>query len=224
MMNTMRALMLGVLLVQAASVRAAIAMEDAVLSFVRQQTAAIAGRVDIQVHALDSRIQPLVCHAYEPFMPSGSRLWGRATVGVRCADGGRASVFVPVTVRIYAPVLVAAHPLASNQVLSTDDVRMEEAEITQPGLLTDAAQAVGRRIATGVNAGFPLRQDMLRTQQVIGQGDSVKVQVAGAGFAVSADGVAVAHATDGQTVQVRMESGRTISGTARAGRVVEVHY
>jgi len=223
-MNTIRALVLGVLLVQAASVHAAVTMEDAVLRFVRQQTAAIAGRVDIQVHALDSRIQPLACQGYEPFMPSGSRLWGRAIVGVRCAGGGHSSVFVPVMVRIYAPVLVASHPLASNQILSADDLRMEEAEITQPGILTDAAQAVGRRITAGVNAGFPLRQDMLRVQQVIGQGDNVKVQVAGAGFEVSADGIAVAHATDGQTVQVRMESGRTISGTARAGRVVEVRY
>jgi len=224
MTTGLHALMAAFLLSYAVPLRAAGPMEDAVWRFVREQTGGIAGRVDINVDAVDPRLRPLACSAYEAFLPSGSRLWGRTTVGVRCADNGSASVFVPVRVKVYASAVVAARPIPPGHLLATEDLRLQETEITQAGLLTDPAQAVGRRIAVGVNPGFPIRQELLRSQQVIAQGEIVKVQVTGAGFSVLAEGTAVSHAIDGQSVQVRMESGRTVSGTARANRVVEVRF
>lgn len=223
-MSALRTFILGFLCVHCAALQAAGPMHDAVLRFVREQSAGIAGRVDIRVDAMDARVRPLACDAYEPFLPSGSRLWGRTTVGVRCAGGGRASVFVPVRLRIFGPAVVAARPISPGQLLVAEDLRLEEAEITQPGLLGDTTQALGRRIAVGVNPGFPIRQELLRSQQVIAQGETVKVQVAGTGFTILAEGTAVSHAIDGQPVQVRMDSGRTISGTARAGRLVDVRF
>jgi flagellar basal body P-ring formation protein FlgA len=223
-MKVLRALVLACALMQAASLHAATEMEDTVLRFVRDHTAGIAGRVEIQVDAPDPRVRPLACESLAPFLPSGSRMWGRTTVGVRCAGTGSASVFVPVRIRVFGQALVAARPLSPGQVLAAEDLRLEESEITQSGILTDPEQAVGRRIAVGVNAGYPVRAELLRSQQVIAQGDTVKVQVTGAGFTIIAEGTAAAHATDGQSVQVRMESGRTVSGTARAGRLVEVRF
>jgi len=229
-MKALRDLLFGCLLMPlmtlmlAAPLYAAATIDDAVLRFVRNRTDAIAGRVEIQVDAPDARVRPLACESLEPFLPSGSRLWGRTTVGVRCAGAGSASVFVPVRIRIYGPALVAARPLAAGQILAAEDLRLEESELTQSGILTDPAQAIGRRITVGVNGGYPVRQELLRLQQVISQGETVKVRVAGAGFTIIAEGIAVAHATDGQSVQVRMDSGRTVSGTARAGRLVEVRF
>jgi flagellar basal body P-ring formation protein FlgA len=223
-MKVLRALLLACALMPTVSLHAATAMEDAVLRFVRERTAAIAGRVEIQVDAPDARVRPIACESFEPFLPSGSRLWGRTTVGLRCAGAGSASMFFPVRIRIYGPALVAARALAPGQILAAEDLRLEENEITQSGMLTNPQQAIGRQIAVGVNGGYPLRAELLRSQQVIAQGETVKVQVAGAGFAIIAEGTAAAHATDGQSVQVRMESGRTVTGTARAGRLVEVRF
>lgn len=232
-MKALRDLRLGCLLMplmalmplmHGAPLYAAATMDDAVLRFVRNRTGGIAGRVEVRVDAPDARVRPLACESFEPFLPSGSRLWGRTTVGVRCAGAGSASVFVPVRIRVYGPALVAARPLSPGQIMAAEDLRLEESEITQPGILTDAAQAIGRRIAVGVNGGYPVRQELLRSQQVITQGETVKVQVAGAGFTIIAEGTAIAHAADGQSVQVRMNSGRTVSGTARAGRLVEVRF
>jgi flagella basal body P-ring formation protein FlgA len=175
--------------------------------------------------AFRSRARPLACESsIEPFLPSGSRLWGRTSVGVRCTGARSASAFVPVRIRIYGPALVAARALAPGQILTAEDLRVEEGELGQSAVLTDPAQAIGRRIAVGVSGGQPVRPDLLRSQQVIAQGESVKVRVSGAGFTIVAEGTAIAHATDGQSVQVRMDSGRTVSGTARTGRLVEVRF
>jgi flagella basal body P-ring formation protein FlgA len=58
----------------------------------------------------------------------------------------------------------------------------------------------------------------------VGQGEPVRVVGHGNGFSISADGVALASATAGQSVRVRTESGRIVTGTARAGRLVEVQF
>ncbi len=223
MNNITRALVFGLLAVQMTCLRAAGGMEDAVLRFVREHTSSIAGRVDVQVDTPDARLRALACvsSSFEPFLPAGTRLWGRATVGVRCAGGG-VTVFVAVRIRVYAPAVVAVRPLSPGQILSAEDLRVEETEIAQPGFLSRVEQAAGQRLVVAVNAGFPVRQEMLRQQQVVTQGDTVKLRIAGPGFEITAEGVASAHAIDGQSVQVRLESGRVMTGTARPGRVVDV--
>jgi len=219
--NILRALVFGLLAAQMTCLYAASALEDSVLRFVREHTSGIAGRVDIQIDTPDARLRSLACASFEPFLPAGARLWGRATIGVRCAGGG-ATVFVAVRIRVFAPAVVAARPLAAGQTLSADDLRVEETDVSQPGFLSRVEQAAGQRLSVAVNAGFPVRQEMIRQQQVVTQGDAVKLRIAGPGFEITAEGIASSHAIDGQSVQVRLESGRIVTGIARPGRVVEV--
>ncbi len=219
--NILRALVFGLLAAQMTCLYAASALEDSVLRFVREHTSGIAGRVDIQIDTPDARLRSLACASFEPFLPAGARLWGRATIGVRCAGGG-ATVFVAVRIRVFAPAVVAARPLAAGQILSADDLRVEENDVSQPGFLSRVEQAAGQRLSVAVNAGFPVRQEMIRQQQVVTQGDAVKLRISGPGFEITAEGIASSHAIDGQSVQVRLESGRVVTGTARPGRVVDV--
>ena len=50
----------------------------------------------------------------------------------------------------------------------------------------------------------------------------MKVLLTGRGFSVATEGRAVTGAAEGQTVRVQTASGKTLSGVARAGRVVQV--
>jgi flagella basal body P-ring formation protein FlgA len=52
----------------------------------------------------------------------------------------------------------------------------------------------------------------------------VRVIGNGRGFSISAEAIALASAQEGQAVRVRTDSGRVLSGTARAGRQVEVVF
>ena len=70
-------------------------------------------------------------------------------------------------------------------------------------------------------AGQPLRPDMLRAVMAVQAGDPVKLVLLGEGFAVNADGFALAAAADGQPLRVRTDSGRVVVGTLR-GRTVEI--
>jgi flagella basal body P-ring formation protein FlgA len=58
----------------------------------------------------------------------------------------------------------------------------------------------------------------------VGQGDPVKLVGRGHGFSITTDAVALAAATEGQPVRVRLESGKILTGTAHDGRIVEVSF
>jgi flagella basal body P-ring formation protein FlgA len=92
------------------------------------------------------------------------------------------------------------------------------------GIVTDMAQAIGRSPTVSLAAGTPLRLDNLRSKPVVQQGQAVRLVSSGAGFSVSAEGRAIGSAGEGQVVQVRTPSGAVISGTARAGGLVEVAF
>src|SRR5437016_5595356 len=80
-------------------------------------------RVDVQVGQLDPRLRLAPCQKVEPYLSPGTRLWGRARIGLRCTQGPSAwNVFLPVTVRIYGRALVAAAPLSAGSVIGPSDV------------------------------------------------------------------------------------------------------
>jgi flagella basal body P-ring formation protein FlgA len=222
-------LLLTILLCCAGSALAADLHEQVRVFALREAAAAAGGaqsRIEVSVGAIDARAARAPCTRSEAFLPPGARLWGRGYVGVRCAAGADWSIVVPVSVRIYGPALVAARPLAAGAAVQAEDVKTAEVEFTREpgGVVTQPQQLAGRVLARPVGTGQPIALAALRAPQVVGQGEPVRVVGRGAGFAVGADGVALASAVDGASVRVRTESGRIVTGTARAGRIVEVAF
>jgi flagella basal body P-ring formation protein FlgA len=183
-------------------------------------------RVDVDVGRIASRASAPPCSQLEAFLPHGARLWGRTRVGVRCAEGGAWSIQVPVTVRIYGPALVAARPLAALQPVAIEDLREAEVEWTREpqGVAIDASHLDSRVLTRALAVGQPVPMAALRAPQVIVGGDPVKLIGQGRGFSISAAAVALSAALDGQTVRVRTDSGKILTGTARAGRIVEIAF
>jgi flagella basal body P-ring formation protein FlgA len=194
--------------------------------FLDEATAATAGRVEVSIGEIDPRLALAPCARVEPFVPPGARLWGRTNLGVRCMEGAAWQAYIPVTVRVYAPALVAARPLAAGEPLTDADVQIAEVELTReaPGVLTDPARLQGKVLGRNVAAGQALRADFLRAKPVLGAGEQVRVVYLGDGFQVSTEGKSLGPAGDGQPVRVQTAAGRVLTGVARADRTVEVRF
>lgn len=199
-------------------------LRKAVVEFARSQTAKLPGEVEIEVGALDERLQLTACQALQPYLPAGSRPWGRSNIGVRCQKPESWSIVVPITVKVMGEALYTARPLARGEPLTDQDFTAQRADLAQlpAGVLTDRAQALGRIPNVSVAAGLPLRAEMLRGAYVVTQGQDVRIVFSGDGFKVSSDGRALGNAALGETVQVRAASGKVVKGQASAAGVVEV--
>ncbi|MBZ0092992.1 MAG: flagellar basal body P-ring formation protein FlgA [Sulfuricellaceae bacterium] len=195
-------------------------------NFVKQQSND-SGRVsEVSVGHIDPRLRLSHCPSPEAFLPPGSRLWGNTTVGIRCQQPAAWTIYVPVSVQVNGNVVVTAYALPRNHIIALSDLRQQSQDIAQlpPGTISDPRDAVGKTLSSGIPAGYPLRADMLRAPQSIRQGQTVTLQAKGNGFSVSSEGQALGSASEGESVQVRTRSGQVVTGTARAGGVVEIAF
>lgn len=201
-------------------------VEARVLEFLQQQAAGLPGEVSIQVSPLDPNNQLPACAALEPFLPAGTRAWGRISVGVRCDSPVTWTAYLQAQVAVVADYLVAARPLRAGQVLGPADLGQRRGDLTAlpDNVLTDGTQAMGHHTRIAIAAGSALRGDMLRVPHAVRQGQTVTVLSSGPGFRVSSEGRAMNNAAPGENVRVRLANGQVVTGIAQAGGGVEVAF
>lgn len=202
------------------------AIKVKITEFLETQTIGYPGKVTVRAGAIDPNMKLAQCPDLQVFLPTGSRAWGKTSVGVRCNAPGIWTIYVQATVNVAAQYLVAAVPLAQGQMVTSQDLLFESGDLTQlpAGVFTDQAQAIGRTVNISMNAGTVLRQEMLKITPIVQQGQTVKVTSVGQGFSVSAEGKAMAKANEGQLVQVKVASGQIVTGIARNGGQIEVNF
>lgn len=201
-------------------------LDSTLNDYLRIQTQGLPGKVSYSIGQRDARTQLAPCNAFEPFLPAGSKLWGKTTVGVRCLGPSSWTIYVQVQVTVSGNYLISARTMPAGYVLGAADIVVRSGDLSSlpPNVITDQAQAIGKTVKNGFAAGQPLRSDQLIAPWAVQQGQSVKTVSNGPGFSVSSEGKALNNALAGQVVQVRTASGQTLSGIAKPGGIVEVAH
>lgn len=199
------------------------AIRSAALAFLQQQSAGLPGKVDITVAPAFPR-GLAACTMLEPFMPSGARLWGRMTVGVRCAGERPWTIYLQARISLRATYYLAARAMAPGEVFTAADLVARDGDLTglPQAIVTDPSQAVGSVSLVRIAGGMPLRRDMLKSASAVSIGQTVRVVAAGDGFSISAEGSAMNNASPGQQVRVKTANGQIISGIVKDGSTVEI--
>ena len=191
----------------------------------KTQSTGLPLRMEVSVGALDSRLRLAPCARVEPYLPTGSRLWGRTRIGLRCVEGATAwNVYLPVTVKAFGPAWVLTGNVAPGTALTAADAieaEVDWAAETAP-VMANPDLWVGQVAARQLVAGQALRQSMVRAPQLFRAGAQVKVVAQGQGYAVASAGQAMSAGSAGQVVRVRMDNGRIISGTVTEDGTINV--
>lgn len=199
-------------------------LAERVRLLVDERVAPTGGEIEVVVGEPDSRLKLAPCARMEPFVPTGARLIGRTSLGVRCVEGANWVVYVPVQIKLFVDAWVAARPIPRGQPLGPEDARLERIDIAAlngNAVLPDMP-LIGRTAVRALSPGEPLRRDALRAPPVVQPGDAVQVVALGTGFAAQSPGKALTLAAEGQTAQVALPGGKVLSGVARPGGIVEV--
>ena len=191
----------------------------------RNQPEGMPLRMEVSVGTLDSRLRLAPCARVEPYLPAGSRLWGRTRLGLRCVEGATAwNVFLPVTVKAFGPAWVLNNNVAPGVALTAADATEAEVDWAAEAapVLANPDQWVGLVASRQLMAGQPVRQSMVRAPTVFRAGAQVRVITQGPGYQVTSSGQALSNGASGQTIRIRMDNGRTISGIVNADGTVGV--
>lgn len=182
-------------------------------------------RVELEFGRLDPRLRLAPCRRIEPQLPPNASLWGRTHVSLRCVEGEKNwQVWLPLQVKVFAPAVVATRALAIGTVLQAEHLDQADvdwaADSRAPYL--NGASLIGRTLTRALLPGQAPRQGELRQRQWFAAGDTVQVLARGNGFSVSGEGQALGHGLEGQTVRIRTDSGRILTGLPVGERRVEV--
>jgi flagella basal body P-ring formation protein FlgA len=192
--------------------------------FLKTQSGGLPGKVTIQVRPPRSALP--ACAALDAFQPAGSRRIGKTTVGVRCLAPSQWTVYLAAQVRVIASYAVTLQPLPANHILTAADLTLREGDLgaLPADVVADASGLLGYRTVSGLAAGAPLRNTLLRPPLVVQQGQVTRLVLNGPGFSVQSEGQALANASRGDRVRVKTRSGEVVSGVAQDGQQVVVAF
>lgn len=190
-----------------------------------QAATAGAPRIEVLVGQLDPRLRLAPCQRIEPYLPEGTRPWGKSRIGLRCTQGSvKWNVYLPITVKVYGRALVASNAIAAGSVIGAADVAQAEVDLAEESSapLVDAELVVGRTAARALKAGQGLRAAYLKPRQYFVAGELVTVLAQGPGFSVASEGQALTNGIEGQLARVRTESGRVLTGLPTGDRRLDL--
>lgn len=193
-------------------------------NFLKQQTSNLGDETEIIVRPIDSRLKLQACEQMTPFLPPGSKVWGKVTVGIRCDNPKPWTLYASAQVRVFGDFYVTKNAVSAGQTLTEQDITKVRGELSnQPaGLSLQTQLIIGKTSNGSYPAGVSIRQDMFKTVPVIQQGQNIKIYSQGVGFRVSNEGIALNNASEGQVTRAKTNNGILITGIARAGGFIEV--
>lgn len=199
-------------------------LEKALRAFAASQAPALPGKTSLEVARLPESPKIAACKRWQVSLPDRARFWGQVSLGAQCLDGSQQSLYVSARVRIDGTAIVASRHIASGQTIASDDLTRLETDLGSfpPDLMLDPASIQGRVSRTAIAPGRPILKSQLRQEQVIEAGQSVRIELVDGALAVSNEGVAISSAAAGQSVRVKLEGGRIITGTATEDGRVEI--
>lgn len=192
--------------------------------FVTEETRQLPGEVSVEVQPPDKRLLLSACADLQPYVPPGVRLWGRSSVGVRCAGPDTWSMTLVVVVKVHGQAVFTARPVARGHRIQDADIAVRPVDLAQlpAGVLSESTQALGQFTGVALAAGLALRADMLHGERVVQPGQTVRVVYRADGLHVTGEGKAMGAGAVGEEISVRTANGRVIRGKVSAPGEVEV--
>lgn len=182
-------------------------------------------RMEVTLGELDSRLRLAPCSRVEPYLPVGTRLWGKTRLGLRCLEGSaKWNVFLPVTIKAYGPAWVVKGQVGAGAALTSDDLMEAQVDWAEQreAIISNPDEWLGQVATRTLDSGQALRQGMIRPAQVFRAGAQVRVLAQGEGFSITSDGQAISAGVVGQSARIKMSNGHVVSAEVVDGRTVRL--
>lgn len=170
-------------------------------------------RVEYSVGALDNRLaltdctKPLAIETKDTAQPNT-----RINLQISCAQPTSWSIYLPVELALYRPVVVAVKPLTHGNTVEAADVRLAEFNISQINgqYVGSLEEAVGKDVKRAISAGAPILQQQLVPPMMVRRGEAVMISAASSSIAVKVAGIALTDGRLGEQIRIKNQSSMRI--------------
>ncbi|AAR36442.1 flagellar basal body P-ring formation protein FlgA [Geobacter sulfurreducens] len=192
----------GTQVVKEAGIRAVVA------EYVRERTAGLGVETEIRKMAPIGDLKlPAGTVSYEVQAPRSWEGWGRANLAliVRVDDRVQRNIPVTVDVEALADAVVAAHPLARGDIITSDDVTVQKRDISSVNgrVYRSIDEVVGKRVKNAVRANTPLSGASIEKVPLVKSGQLVTIIAESPALRLTATGKARGNGAEGDIIKVQ---------------------
>lgn len=137
-------------------------------------------------------------------------------VALSCGEQGW-RVLIPVTATANSTGYAATRQLRAGTVVQAGDIKLIHINNRSLALqaVRDPSLIVGKAVRSTVAADSLLRENQLQAPIVVKMNQPLRAVVEGDGFSIAGDAIALGNAAVGERVNVRVSSGKVVSGIVR---------
>jgi len=182
------------------------------------------GQVEIEVGAVDSRLQLPSCPSLDVTLPPTNA--ATMTAKVAC-DAPNWTLYVPIRLHAWVEALVASVNLAPNTKLAADQMSRGRVDMfsSNGGLLTEPAQAEGKILRVGLLAGSPILSPFLELPIVVHRGQRVRLTLTDSTMIINAIALALEDGRVGESISVENpDSQKAMRATVVKDGTVEIKF
>jgi flagella basal body P-ring formation protein FlgA len=171
-------------------------------------------RIEFTISQLDSRLTMQSCPQPLTVKLKSQNTIGRINVRVSCQEKNVWSLYVPVEVDLFRPVVAAVMPVAKGTQLGHSQLEMREMNVGKLNgtYYTDISTVIGMQAKRNIRADKPIIAGYLEPPLMVKKGDSVQMTAQSGGLMVRIPGIALSDGQQGQQISVR---------NSQSNRVVE---
>lgn len=169
-------------------------------------------RVEYSVNILDPRLAMKDCpHELETELKSRNSI-GRVNIRVSCNEQNPWSLYVPVDVNLFRPIVTTISPIAKGEVLTKAELEMREVDISQlnGAYFTAMEEVIGMQAKRPIRADKTVIANYLSPPLLIKKGEQVQMTARSGGLVVKIAGVALMDGHKGQQISVRNNQSKRV--------------
>jgi flagellar basal body P-ring formation protein FlgA len=202
-------------------------IEHAAYMYAFEQVQTSYDNAQIEMEPLDSRLRLQACdRPLEAFTTNNRKVaLGKQTIGVKCNSPVTWSLYVPVKVKVFRPVVITSRPLAANQLISKSDIRVVSLDIGSfnQGYVKNPEHIIGQQLKYRLSMGVVINPNSLKQQKIIKRGEMISLVAVAGKMEVRMSGTALSDGTLGQRVRVKnLSSKRVVVGVVDGPGVIKI--
>jgi flagella basal body P-ring formation protein FlgA len=134
-------------------------------------------------------------------------------------------ITVTAQVDVWAPIVTTSKPIPRNKPISLDDIQLKKVNLAKlsQNIIFDPQSIVGQHARRNIDAGTPLRTDLITIPHIVKRGDIVMIVAESAGLRVTTVGKVKTRGRRGDRIRVEnLDSQKVIFAQVVDARTVKI--
>lgn len=200
-----------------------LSLDKSIRQFVSSHPTMAGLKVDIEY--IDSKVKLPSCSGpIDVALPARVRPWGRINLQLRCQTGKGWFLSLPIKVLVFGEYVLTTKFIQAGSKIISSDLRMIEGDLSSlpDDVVRSINEVTGRQAVRAIQTGGYISLNNLKEPSVIRVGDRVRVQVIGAGFQATGEGIAQTSGSINEIIKIRLPDGQVLQGKITSPGAVEI--